>query len=242
MIGGMPRHAAAPLPYHHGDLRAALITATEALLVERGPDGFSLREVARRAGVSPAAPAHHFGDAAGLLTAVAALGFEGLTAALREGVASGGADVIAALRGQGIGYVRYALAHPGRFRLMFRDGVLHPDAALQQHADAAYEELAAGVRRAAGVKTSAGMSAAHWNAVVTLWSLVHGYAHLAIAGRFGAFTTAGQGAGLDAFVQTTLPAVLDAALAGLFPPRPRSSRATAAKRPVVFRAGRGTPG
>ena len=71
--------AHSPVPYHHGALRQALIDATEALLAEKGADGFSLREVARRAGVSAAAPAHHFGDASGLLTAVATLGFEGLT-------------------------------------------------------------------------------------------------------------------------------------------------------------------
>lgn len=205
---------ATPAPYHHGDLRAALIAATDALLVERGPDAFSLREAARRAGVSPAAPAHHFGDAAGLLTAVATLGFAGLTEALREGVASGGDDAIAALRGQGMGYVRYALQHPGRFRLMFRDGVLRPDAELHAQADAAFEELAAGVRRAAGVADAAAMTAVHWNAVITLWSLVHGYAHLAIAGRFEAF--AGTH-GRAAFVEATLPAALDATLAGLFP-------------------------
>lgn len=222
----MKRPAPEPAPYHHGDLRAALIAATEALLVERGPDGFSLREVARRAGVSPAAPAHHFGDAAGLLTAVATLGFEGLTAALREGVAQGGDDALAALRGQGLGYVRYALQHPGRFRLMFRDGVLHPDPALKQHADAAFDELALGVRRVAGVKTAAQMSPAHWNAVLTLWSLVHGYAHLAIAGRLAAFAPTGGDSALPAFVQATLPQVLDAALAGLFaaPPRRRAAR------------------
>lgn len=217
----MRRAAPEPAPYHHGDLRAALIAATDALLAERGPDGFSLREVARRAGVSPAAPAHHFGDAAGLLTAVATLGFEGLTAALRAGVAHGGDDALAALRGQGIGYVQYALAHPGRFRLMFRDGVLHPDAALHQHADAAFEELAAGVRRAAGVRSAAQMKPAHWNAVITLWSLVHGYAHLAIAGRFGAFVAMAGPVPLPDFVQSTLPAALDAALAGLFPSRRR---------------------
>lgn len=214
-----PKRAPEPAPYHHGDLRAALIAATEALLVERGPDGFSLREVARRAGVSPAAPAHHFGDAAGLLTAVATLGFEGLTAALREGVARGGDDPIAALRGQGMGYVQYALAHPGRFRLMFRDGMLHPDPALKLHADAAFNELAAGVRRAAGVKTEAQMKPVHWNAVRTLWSLVHGYAHLAIAGRFDVFVAMSTPAELPAFVQASLPAALDAALAGLFATR-----------------------
>ena len=58
--------------YHHGDLRAALIEAGAAILAERGIEGFSLRECARRAAVSPAAPAHHFGDSRGLLTAIAA--------------------------------------------------------------------------------------------------------------------------------------------------------------------------
>jgi hypothetical protein len=136
-------------------------------------------------------------------------------------VARGGTDPLAALRGQGIGYVQYALAHPGRFRLMFRDGVLHPERTLHQHADAAFEELATGVRRAAGVEKAEQMTAAHWNAVITLWSLVHGYAHLAIAGRFGAFVAmAGEGQ-LPDFVQATLPAALDAALAGLFPARRR---------------------
>ena len=62
-------------PYHHGALRPALLAAAEAVIAERGVDGFSLRETARRAGVSPAAPAHHFGDARGLLTALATEAF-----------------------------------------------------------------------------------------------------------------------------------------------------------------------
>ena len=62
-------------PYHHGDLREKLVAAAEAIILERGVDGFSLREAARRAGVSPAAPAHHFGDTQGLLSEVALRGF-----------------------------------------------------------------------------------------------------------------------------------------------------------------------
>src|SRR5688572_4310334 len=102
--------------YHHGDLRRALVEATEALLAEKGPEAFSLREVARRAGVSPAAPAHHFGDAGGLLAAVATAGFDGLAAALTAGEAKGGADPRRRLREQGVAYVEFALGHPGRFR------------------------------------------------------------------------------------------------------------------------------
>jgi AcrR family transcriptional regulator len=168
--------------------------------------------VARRAGVSPAAPAHHFGDAAGLLTAVAVLGFEGLTQALEAGNARGGSDPRAALREQGVGYVRYALQHPGRFRLMFRQGQLRDDPLLLQHGSASFEVLARGVQRAAG-RAAADQELA----VVALWSLVHGYAHLAIADKFGPLATP---LGLDRFVDQTLAPMLDAVLAGLLP-KPR---------------------
>src|SRR5215475_1526755 len=100
--------------YHHGDLREALIKATDAILAERGLEGFTLREAARRAGVSPAAPAHHFGSAAGLLTEVAISGFQELTRFLRTG-ASKASDPEARLRHQGVSYVRFALTYPGRF-------------------------------------------------------------------------------------------------------------------------------
>ncbi|NBO21074.1 MAG: TetR/AcrR family transcriptional regulator, partial [Rhodobacteraceae bacterium] len=77
-------------PYHHGDLATALIAAAHQELSEQGAAGFSLRRVARRAGVSHAAPAHHFGDAAGLLAALAAQGFRRLIGqqSLRQGAAS----------------------------------------------------------------------------------------------------------------------------------------------------------
>jgi len=202
-------------PYHHGALRQALVQATESLLAERGAEGFSLREVARRAGVSPAAPAHHFGDAAGLLTAVASLGFEALGQALLAADTGGGADARAALRGQGLAYVHFALQHPGRFRLMFRQGKLHADATLQQHADAAFQVLARGVRRGFGLAADVAMDERQWNAVAALWSLVHGYAHLAIAGKFEQL---GGEAGLDAYVQRSLGPILDAALLGLLGP------------------------
>ena len=170
--------------YHHGDLRRALVEATEALLAEKGPEAFSLREVARRAGVSPAAPAHHFGDAGGLLAAVATAGFDGLAAALAAGHASGGADPRRRLREQGVAYVEYALRHPGRFRLMFRDALLAPDPELQRAGNAAFLVLENGVREAFGVAPGAQLPPRAWTAVIALWSVVHGFAHLAIAGRF----------------------------------------------------------
>ena len=86
-----PQPAEAPR-YHHGDLRAALLAAAETELDERGVESFSLRGVARRAGVSHAAPAHHFRDVRGLLTALAAEGFARFLAAQRAREAAAGAD------------------------------------------------------------------------------------------------------------------------------------------------------
>jgi len=190
--------------YHHGALRAALIDATEALLAERGTEGFSLREVARRSGVSPAAPAHHFGDAAGLLRAVSTLAFDGLTAALRAGDERGGSDAVARLREQGLGYVGFALGQPGRFGLMFRclpddaGGAGPPDEALERSARAAFGVLEDGVRLLLDVPPSAPLSATQWQAILSTWSLVHGFAHLALAGQFEAVLRAMAAGGAGA--------------------------------------------
>ncbi len=200
--------------YHHGDLRRSLIESAGALLAERGVDGFSLREVARRAGVSAAAPAHHFGDAGGLLTVVSTLAFEELALSLREGEARGGDDARSRLIGQGLGYVGFALRRPGHFRLMFRSGQLHPDAALQAAGAEAFGVLEDGIRRLRGIAPGAPLDAGARAAALAMWSLVHGFAHLAIAQRFDAM--AGQ-RGLKAWVRRTLPQVLDAAIGGIVP-------------------------
>lgn len=206
----VPSRASAPRrpSYHHGELRDALIAATESILAERGVDGFSLREAARRAGVSAAAPAHHFGDATGLLTEVAILGFEGLAAALREAERAGGDDPMARLRAQGAGYVRYALAHPGRFRLMFRKALLrHEDPRLSAAGGAAFHVLEAGVRAAVGLGPRARMSAAHSAALMATWSLVHGLANLVLEGQLD-WMAAQAGVDPDALFERMLPQVL----------------------------------
>ncbi len=92
VAGDKRKGAAARQRYHHGALKDALVAAAEAILLESGVAGFSLRAAARRAGVSPSAPAHHFGDAAGLLAEVAARGFEELARDLRDAEERGGAD------------------------------------------------------------------------------------------------------------------------------------------------------
>lgn len=195
----------APAPYHHGDLRAALIQATEGLLAENGIEGFSLREVARRAGVSPAAPLHHFGSAAGLLTEVSILGFEELTRCLREGTASGGDDPARRLRGQGVGYVQFALAYPGRFQLMFRKDRLVWDERLKQAADAAFLELESVVRDYRRWGRDKPLDHATQAAVIAAWSTVHGFAHLALDEKFGGPANA---QGTRSFVDGMLPEIM----------------------------------
>ncbi|MEM7094604.1 MAG: TetR/AcrR family transcriptional regulator [Actinomycetota bacterium] len=106
-----------PSEYHHGDLPTALRAAAVELLAERGPAGFSLREVARRAGVSHAAPSHHFGDAQGLLSSVAAEGFSTLTKAMREAT-EGIEDPRERLLACGRAYVNTALDNPGHYAVM----------------------------------------------------------------------------------------------------------------------------
>jgi len=197
--------------YHHGTLRQALIDATESLLAERGLDGFSLREVARRSGVSPAAPAHHFGDAQGLLTAVATLAFDGLTEALQAGNARGGDDAVARMREQGVGYVGFALRYPGRFRLMFGP-CNQDDEGLGRSARAAFEVLEDGVRGLLAVPPGQVLAPAQTAALLSIWSAVHGFAHLLIGGQLD--KPAGA-AGRQAFAASMVGPMLQLQLDGL---------------------------
>src|SRR6266702_752304 len=109
-------------PYHHGDLRRVLLQAAVEAILESGPATVSLRDLARRAGVSHAAPAYHFGDKAGLLTAVAADGFWRLADALREAYASTGSFLEV-----GVAYVRFAVSNKAHFEVMFRPELYRPD-------------------------------------------------------------------------------------------------------------------
>jgi len=109
--------------YHHGDLKEALINAADAIISEGGIEAFSLRAAAKRAGVSPGAPAHHFGSAKGLLTEVALLAFERADRYLHD---VGHSDNVALnLRALSMAFIKFALDHPGHFRLMFRNDLIN---------------------------------------------------------------------------------------------------------------------
>lgn len=212
--------------YHHGALRDALIAATESLIAERGAHGFSLREVARRSGVSPAAPAHHFGDAAGLLAAVSKLAFDQLTEALNAGNARGAADPLERLCEQGVGYVSFALSWPGRFALMFRADLFSKDEALAASAHTAYVVLEDGIRDLYGMPGGAPLDTAQLHALRATWSMVHGFANLLLAGQFDAQLPPG---GRDALVREAVAPMLRQHLEALMPQR-RLQRSRSAPR------------
>jgi AcrR family transcriptional regulator len=174
--------------YHHGDLQEALIAATEAILADEGAEGFTLREAARRAGVSPAAPSHHFGNAPGLLTEVAIRGYHELGTALRQAAAKKG-EARQRLQAQGLAYVAFALKYPGRFNMMFSNRRLKADdERLRKAVKAAHREFEILVEELIAHDTDASSRRAKIVATVA-WSVVHGYAKLALEGKFGVVDT-----------------------------------------------------
>jgi AcrR family transcriptional regulator len=112
--------------YHHGNLPTALRQAAVDVIDERGLGAFSLREVARRAGVSHTAPAHHFGDMRGLLTSVATEGFDALYTATSRAL-DGVDDPVERLIAIGAAYVSLARSNHAHCEVMFRVDVVDPD-------------------------------------------------------------------------------------------------------------------
>lgn len=166
--------------YHHGELQEALIAASEAILAEQGAEGFTLREAARRAGVSPAAPSHHFGNAQGLLTEVAIRGYDALADDLRKAV-SDKRGAREKLHAQGMAYVEFALRHPGRFQMMFANKrLVADDARLREASRAAGGEFEVVVAELVGGTPKQAKTAA-----AAAWSTVHGFAKLALEEKFG---------------------------------------------------------
>ncbi len=142
-----------------------------------GPAALSLRDVARRAGVSHAAPAHHFGDKAGVLTAIAAEGYGLLTDAMRAALADSGGDLVEA----GIAYIRFALERRAHFEVMFRPELYRADDATVAGARQAAAEVLFGiVRHTLGDASEEEV----WGGVVAVWSFTHGFATLSLNTNF----------------------------------------------------------
>ena len=180
------RPTTADLPaYHHGDLKRSLVDAALALVAEKQDWDFSLREVARRAGVSHNAPYNHFADKRDLLAAVAAAGYEALRVCLLAAAADADAPE-AALVATGVAYVRFGIANPAHYRLMFGAALVTaagPPAVVSAAAAGARAVLGEVVRRGARegrFAVSPDDPAAIDLAVLSAWSLVHGLTMLVI--------------------------------------------------------------
>jgi AcrR family transcriptional regulator len=172
-----------PRPYHHGDLKTALVAAGIDILEAQGIPGLSLRAIAAHCGVSHSAPKNHFGALKGLLTAIATEGFRRHEQAMREGLgedATREQRLAAAMHG----YADFAQANPALFHLMFsKQHCDFEDAALTEAANASYavlREISTGLDWA-----RAGLPDSQTRTEMMLWSLVHGYANLRNAGMFG---------------------------------------------------------
>jgi AcrR family transcriptional regulator len=181
-----PRATAASeaAPYHHGALHEALLEAAERVLERDGLSGLTLRAVAREAGVSHAAPTHHFGDLSGLLSELAAIGFRQFNVAMTAAGAFGTSPMDKA-PARAKAYVAYAQAHPGMYGLMFRTERLDMSRpALREAASAAFAELAGavGAFRHEQISEQA-LSLDQGAAIARAWSLVHGFTMLLLDGR-----------------------------------------------------------
>ncbi len=170
-------------PYHHGDLRAALVRAGTKLLRERGAAALSLREVAKVAGVSHAAPYRHFEDKAQLLAAIAAAGFQRLRDGMAKAVADHPDDPRAQLLAAGEAYVELAVRSPETMHLMF-GGIVDAKALRSEveHAGAgAFHDLVAIVEACQRAKLF--RCGDTKELTITAWSIVHGIGMLLAAGQ-----------------------------------------------------------
>jgi AcrR family transcriptional regulator len=178
LMGEMARRDA----YHHGNLREALIDAAILLLKERGIAGFTLRECARRVGVSASAAAHHFGDVTGLFTAIAVVGYQRLGARMTDALAEN--DPLVRLRRVDEAYLRFAREETDLFRVTFGSQANALDPELHQSAKAALDCMLQTLSSALGVDPTLEPGLV-MSSVMLCWAAMHGLATLSNEGRLG---------------------------------------------------------
>ena len=178
----MPHPDPSKRKYHHGNLREALVVAGLELLETVGLDGLSLRSIAAHVGVSHTAPKNHFANARALTTALACEGFWRLAKQLKDATTGNGPRQDK-LRNAARAYVRFALEHPALFQLMFSPNQCDRSDMALSEAETAAERTLADLANGLDWKRNYapfGHQRTEW----MLWSYMHGYATLALSGRF----------------------------------------------------------
>jgi AcrR family transcriptional regulator len=201
--------------YHHGDLRNALVASAVRLIEASGTSSFSLREAAREVGVSANAAYRHFDDKSALMTAVAAFGFRqlatqmvGAMASAAGGRAKGPASV-ARFKAVGRAYVEFAVAHPELFRVMF--GECGAECRKAEPGDDATEDPWSLLGKSLDALVADGLLAAERRpgAELKAWSVVHGFASLALDGLASMPTAADRARALEALLEFTVVGLCD---------------------------------
>src|SRR3984957_14748455 len=164
-------------PYHHGDLRAALLRAALLLIEEHGVKGLALSDAARLAGVSVAAPYRHYKDKEELLAEIAAEGFVMFRDTLARAYQSDPKDKVKRLVEMGLAYVEFALEHRSHFKVMWEGGISKEK--YPEVGQAAYEAYLL-LEKATKELLPAAQPGRQQALVATAWSLVHGYASLTL--------------------------------------------------------------
>ena len=206
---------AAKEKYHHGDLRAALLEAALAVIAEIGPQGLSIREVARRAGVSHAAPYRHFADRDELILAVVEQGFDLMQQPMQAEKAAAPADPLNQFAASGLAYVNFALAHPAYYRVMFSGDLLSSTGhlSLQHTSHKALQEMVANIaqcQQLGVVRKGDPITQA-----LTILSTIHGFVSLVNDNRIVHLIDKAYS------LESIRDAVLTAIFEGLAPPQAR---------------------
>lgn len=176
----MTRAKTKPRSYHHGALREALLTAALEIIEEDGLEALTLRGVAARANVSHAAPAHHFPTLRALRTALGEIGFQRFGEEMARARAGAPQTPEDQLRAAGVGYLAFARANPGLFKLMFSDSLIEcDDPAYVDSAGSAFAQLIE-ISMPAAAALGYDTEAERTEIIKLVWSVAHGYAHLVI--------------------------------------------------------------
>ena len=169
-------------PYHHGDLKTALLAGAEKILETEGVDALTLRALTRLVGVSHTAPKNHFGSLEGLLSELAAVGYRRFGAALSGAMERAGADPRQRLKAMGLAYVAFARAQPNLFLLMYRGDRLDMNSpSLRDAIEATRQSLKNATTSVAPAVPLAPLQLAA--RATASWALVHGFAMLLLDGR-----------------------------------------------------------